>query len=82
MLTALIRDYQDVNTETGLHDTPRTLREYAYILGISHVSLVQIYGGQREPGAKVIRGLLRAFPHQAREITHAVTGEPELVGVA
>lgn len=76
MLTALIRDYQDYNPVTGTHDHPRSLREYAGLLGVDHSTLVLIYGGQRSPGGKVLRGLLRAFPEQAPEIARAVTAEP------
>lgn len=76
MLTDLLRRYQDLNPETLEHDCPRSLREYARLLGIDHSTLVVIYNGQREAGGKVIRGLLRAFPAKAAEISHAVAAEP------
>lgn len=76
MLTTLLRDYRDYDPATGEHDRQRSLREYARLLGISHPHLIQVLSGQREPGGKIIRGLLRAFPSKAAEISHAVAAEP------
>lgn len=82
MLAALLRKYQDFNPATRRHDCPRTLREYARLLGVSHVALVQIYGGQRAAGGKVIRGLFRAFPDDVTEISKAVADEGSVIGEA
>lgn len=73
MLTQLLHHLQDYDPATKQHSCPRTLREYAKMLGVSHVTLVQVYSGDREAGGKVIRGLFRAFPDQAEHISAALT---------
>lgn len=75
MLSELLRHYQDLNTETLEHDCPRSLREYGRLLDISHAALIQIYSGQRMAGGKVIRGLLRAFPGAAADISRAIAAK-------
>jgi len=45
-----------------------TLAEQAERLGVSESMLTQINSGHRRPGAKVLRGVLRAYPHLRDEV--------------
>ena len=42
--------------------------KFAAMLGIQQSYLSMIYHGGREPGPKVLKGLLRAFPERRGEI--------------
>ena len=42
--------------------------EFAKQIGISHRMLNAIYAGERFPGRKTLRGLLRAYPQHRDEI--------------
>lgn len=43
--------------------------EFAARIGVTQTAVSAIYRGARAPGAKVLRGLVQAFPNSADEIT-------------
>ena len=53
----LVRRFQE---RAGLNDA-----RFARLIGISRAALCRIYKGRCQPGLKVWRGLLRAFPNEA-----------------
>ncbi len=82
MLTTILKDYQRYNPESGKFDRPRTLREYARVLGVNHATLSMIFQGKREPGGFVIRALFDTFPSSAQAFATAIAvpeREPEAV---
>jgi len=82
MLSELLRRYQAYNPDTGKFDSTRSLRQYARDLGISHPTLVMIYGGDRNPGVEVLRALVQLYPIVRNEIGDALAAEPEREAVA
>lgn len=46
-----------------------TQEEFAAMLGITQTAVSAIYRGARDPGVKVLRGLVQAFPERSEEIT-------------
>lgn len=67
----IVRRWQYYNPANGGFDLARSTREYARLLGVSESLLSHIYAGRKQPGTKVIVGLLRAFPDSADEIRAA-----------
>jgi transcriptional regulator with XRE-family HTH domain len=45
-----------------------TLEDMAQHLGISTSMLSMVYKGYRNPGAKFLRGVVRAYPHLRNEV--------------
>lgn len=72
MLTEVVARYQKYNPMTGAFDMDRTQSEYARLLDVDPATISLVFSGQREPGVKVLRALVRAFPAAAAEITAAL----------
>jgi len=49
-------------------DEDLTVEDMALRLGVSRSMLVMVYCGQRNPGRKFLRGILRAYPHLRDEV--------------
>jgi len=49
-------------------DEHLTVDDFALRLGISASMLAMVYSGQRSPGRKFLRGVLRAYPHLSEEV--------------
>lgn len=67
-MAEIVRRWQYYNPASGDFDLVRSTRDYARLLGVSESLLSHIYAGRKEPGKKVVLGLLRAFPCAATEI--------------
>lgn len=65
---ALLRKYQELETDGSPLGRVRTNREYAVLLGIHESQLSRCFDGQQGVGPKVLRGLRRAFPSSAAEV--------------
>jgi transcriptional regulator with XRE-family HTH domain len=49
-------------------DEQLTIEDMALRLGISTSMLGMVYRGHRSPGAKFLRGVVRAYPHLRNEV--------------
>jgi transcriptional regulator with XRE-family HTH domain len=49
-------------------DEQLTFEDMALRLGISASMLSMVYRGRRNPGAKFLRGVVRAYPHLRNEV--------------
>ena len=69
----LVRRLRSAQLNEGLTDEDMARR-----LGVSSSTLWMLYRGRRRPGAKLLRGMLRAFPELRAEVyaylCHGVEG--------
>lgn len=80
MLTSVLRRYQRYDPETGQFNSPRSLRQYAALLGVNHATLSELYSlSEREPSTMVLQALVRLFPAAADDIADAYKAQPEQV---
>jgi transcriptional regulator with XRE-family HTH domain len=59
----LIRELQNKQQEENL-----TLVELADKLGVSHSTLSRVFAGNRNPGAKLLSGIMTAYPDLASSV--------------